>query len=493
MNEEKELTDIEKELLEQELKDLLRKLDNRQRNYSILDTKIERIPKQKELFWDFKERLKLQIEQRIRFYLYYGWNGAGKTAIWTYITALLAIGWDCERLGLPYIGSKKNIWVGTKSGSNVKWVIHPYFLWEWSMSRIPQELIEKVNMDNGILKSIIMKNGCKIQFITYDQGSENLQGWNPDWILLDEEPTNVDVWSELKARTRNPKCEMLITMTPLNGLTKVYEFFFEQRDEVLSKACKTYRVSSLDNPFTDKTWTRGMTEEEYRLRVEGSFENPTWLVFNQFFRTRNVVPHFNPYLMGHRDDLKFYRGIDFGVSHPTAVIWLCQDIDDNLYIFDELEEQSMLLGDIVDKVNMKSAWYEFEYTVRDSSSAREWMEIAKLGLRTVPADKNTKGINDMSNRRSWIFLMNDLFNKGKLLISSNCQKLIRELETHYYKEGGKKDGEVNKEGDDLLDALRYTIFLIKKNNSINRKSILERKADEIWRNRESNISWLRLM
>ena len=92
---------------------------------------------------------------------------------------------------------------------------------------------------------------------------------------MDEEPTNVDVWAELKARTRNPKCEMLITMTPLNGLTKVYEFFFEQKDSILKGACKTYRVSSLDNPFTDKTWTRGMTEEEYRLRVEGTFENPT--------------------------------------------------------------------------------------------------------------------------------------------------------------------------------------------------------------------------
>lgn len=44
------------------------------------------------------------------------------------------------------------------------------------MARIPPELIEKVNMDNGILKAIYMKNGCKIQFVTYDQGSENLQG-----------------------------------------------------------------------------------------------------------------------------------------------------------------------------------------------------------------------------------------------------------------------------------------------------------------------------
>jgi len=138
----------------------------------------------------------------------------------------------------------------------------------------------------------------------------------------------------------------------------------------------------------------------------------------------------------------------------------------------------MLLSDIVDKVNQKSAWFDIEYTVRDSASAREWMEVAKLGLRTVPADKNTKWVNEMSNRRSGILLINDLFHKGKLLISDRCVRLIRELETHFYKEGGKKDWEVNKEGDDLLDALRYVIFLIKKNNSINKKSILIRDVEK---------------
>lgn len=466
----------EKQILEDELKYLLTQIELRKNKYAIMEADLTKIKKQQELFNDFKDRLSQPINKRKRFYLYYWWNGSWKTFLSTYITSLLAIGNDCEKYWLPYIWTKKNIWVGTKSWNNVKTTIDPYFLWNWSFSKIPDELIDKITKDNWILKAIHLKNWCKITFITYDQWSENLQGWSPDFIILDEEPTNEDVWGELKARTRNPKCEMLISMTPLNWLTKVYSFFFEQTDEELKSACNIYRVSSLDNPYTDKTWTRGMTEEEYRLRVEGSFENPTWLVYNSFFRTRNVVPHFNPYLMWDRNDLKFYRGIDFGVSHPTACIWIAQDLDDNLYIFDELEEGWMLLSDIVDRVNQKSLGYEFEYTVRDSASSREWMEVAKLWLKTVPADKLTKWVNDMSNRRSWILLINDLFNKGKLLVSDKCTRLIRELETHYYKEGWKKDWEVNKEGDDLLDALRYVIFLIKKNNSITKSPLLMRMS-----------------
>ena len=476
---------FDREAAELELKELLVQLDERKRNYWILDVDVVNgkqgfpcIPQQAKLFQDFQARLSVPISDRHRYMLYYGWNGAGKTFIGAYICTLLAIGHKCEQYGLPFIGSKKNIWIATKSGNNVKTTIDKYMLGDNSPTRIPKELVKTERRDNGILKGIVLTNGCKINVVTYDQGREAIQGDTPDFLWMDEEPTNYDVWTELRMRTRWADCETLITMTPLSGLTPVYQFFFEQvSDEVKSKS-RIYKVSALDNPHTDKTVTKGLTEEEYRLRVEGSFENPTWLVYNEFFRTRNVVPHFDPYLMcADRNDVKFYRGIDFGVSHPTACVWLAQDLDDNIYIFDEMEESNMLLSTIVEHINKKSSWMTFEYTVRDSSASREWKEVANLWLRTVPADKIMK-VNDMSNRRAWILLMNDLFNKGKLLISSNCQKLIRELETHYYKEDWKKDWEVNKEGDDLLDALRYVIFLIKKNNSINKKSLIEREYEK---------------
>lgn len=477
--------EFDKDLAERELKELLIQLDNRKRNFGILDVDVINgknwkppIAKQAELFQNFRDRLSIAISDRIRYMLYYGGNGAGKTFIGAYVVALLAIGHDCEKYWLPFIGSKKNIWVATKSGNNVKTTIDKYLLGEGSPTRIPEGLISKVNKDNQILKGITMKNGCKINIVTYDQGRENVQGDTPDFLWMDEEPTNEDVWTELRFRTRWADCETLITMTPLSGLTPVYRFFFEQTSEEVQAKSKVYKVSSLDNPHTDKTVTKGLTEEEYRLRVEGSFENPTWLVYNEFFRTRNVVPHFEPSLMAiNYDGVKYYRGIDFGTSHPTACVWVAQDTDDNFYVFDELEEANMLLSDIVDRVNQKSIWYDFEYTVRDSAAKREGLEIQKLGIRTVPADKHSKWANDMSNRRSGILIMNELFNKGKLLISNRCQKLIRELETHYYKDGGKKDGEVNKEGDDLLDALRYTLYMVRKNNSINKKSILIRDVE----------------
>lgn len=491
----------EREQRESELKELLRMIEERKMNYGLMDVDIinwvkwkKPIAKQVELFTDFRDRLSTPLAERIRYMLYYGWNGAWKTFIWSYICVLLALGHDTQKYWLPFIGAKKNIWIATKSGNNVKTTIHKYLLWEGSPTRIPPEMVKRAHVDNNILKGIYLTNGCKINIVTYDQGREAIQGDTPDFLWMDEEPTNEEVWTELRFRTRWESCETLITMTPLSGLTPVYRFFFEQQSQEVKDKSRVYHVSAMDNPHTDKTLTKGLTEEEYRLRVEGSFENPTGLVYNEFFRSRNVVPHFDPKMLAwnYWDKVKFYRGIDFWTSHPTAVVWVAQDIDDNFYIYDELEVKDMPLSNIVDLVNQKSIWYDFEYTIRDSASAREGLEVAKLGLKTVKANKHEKGANDMSNRRTGIMLLNDMMSKWKLLISDRCQRLIRELETHYYKEDGtttrRKDGEVNKWDDDLLDALRYVIFMVKKNNSITWKSIFEREYEKKYSPREK-IRW----
>jgi hypothetical protein len=51
---------------------LLAKLDDRRRNYGLLDSDMSRIPKQKQLFEDLLARLDVPLKDRKMFYLYYG-------------------------------------------------------------------------------------------------------------------------------------------------------------------------------------------------------------------------------------------------------------------------------------------------------------------------------------------------------------------------------------------------------------------------------------
>lgn len=251
---------------------------------------------------------------------------------------------------------------------------------------------------------------------------------------------------------------MVAALTPLSGLTRVYDFFFKGNDEDFKKKCRMYHVNSLDNPHTDKTWTKGLTEEEFRLRVLGSFEAPTGLVYREFSRSKNVIPHMDPReLQGAR----FYRGLDFGVSHPTGVVFLAVDEDENFYVWDEIYESNLLIKDLHAKILKKSNGYHFIRNVADSAAKRERTELKALGFDTIPADKHSKGENEMSNRRWTIMLLNQLLHDGKLFVSDRCKNLINEFESHYYKDGNR-DGEVIKTEDDLLDSLRYVISNVKR-------------------------------
>jgi hypothetical protein len=91
----------------------------------------------------------------------------------------------------------------------------------------------------------------------------------------------------------------------------------------------------------------------------------------------------------------------------------------------------------------------------------------------------------MSNRRTWILMLNTMFKNGKIMISDKCTMLIKELETHYYKENGQKDWEVNKVWDDLIDALRYLIFMIKKNSNNQSKFFLDKFKQEYKTNKSN--------
>jgi len=167
---------------------------------------------------------------------------------------------------------------------------------------------------------------------------------------MDEEPRDNDILKEALARTRVKGSFMLFTMTPLAGNTPVIELFSEENYAFLPYT-KKFLVSALDNPFADNTFANGLTEEEYRQRILGIATSSTGLVYNQFNRHSHVIKHINPKEI---PNAKYYRGLDFGTSHPTGVVFLSVDDDNNIYIFDEFYKSNCLLSNILKEVNEKS-------------------------------------------------------------------------------------------------------------------------------------------
>lgn len=465
--------------MSQELQAMLLELEERTKKYWLVDYK-EIIKEQ--------EELKEAVQSWVYKYLwYFWWNGSGKTAQWACIVSKLALWYEgCKKYNIIPIWEKKLIWVWTESGANIQSTIEPYLLWEGSITRIPPEEIERTQYDNQILKEIEMKNGAIVKMFTYDQWRRRVQWWTPDFIWCDEEPTKDDIWKELLARNRSKNCQTLLTMTPLSWRTPVYEFFFENKSEALAKVCKTWFVDSRKNKATDHTWMEWLSPEEIEMRVLWQFVAPTWLVYPHFNRHRNITPHIVPSVNTLWNNVKYYRSLDFWVSHPTAVLFFAVDEDENIYVFDEVYESNMLMQDLASIIKKKSSLIKFEYTLGDSAAARERLELNNLGINIIPADKFSRWENEMSNRRAGIMKVNNLLYNGKLIVSNNCKNLINEFEQHYYKDGAK-DWEVIKVNDDLLDALRYFIFSYKTTKVSTRK---ETEYEKRWKEKSKQRNLL---
>lgn len=444
-----------------ELLKLMEVLDERQKDYWITSVKLQE--HQSQVIPFIRERIEIdwfQVPEK-KFLLFQGWNGSGKTMLLMYITVCLALWELTHSYWLPYLGKKKNIWIVTKSGSNVETTILPYILWDYSKTRIPPDAIKHIKNNNARAEVITLNNGCKIRVLTYDQGRERLQWGTPDFIGIDEEPTDKWVWDEIMVRARDPQAQILLSMTPLSGFTPVYDFFYESQVTEWVDRRKTFLVSSLDNKHADHSWLLMLPEEERKARMYGQFVPTTGLVFSSFNRNEHIVNHFHPEELWF--GTRYYAGLDFWVNHPTAFVMIAIDTDENIYVFDWFCKSNMLLSDIASEIKRlrREYWVELEYTVADSAAKRERTELKKFWIKTTPADKWSKWENGESNRKAGILKMNQLFYSSKLYISDKLSRsLVKELETHHYKDNGR-DWDVVKENDDFIDALRYVIWSLK--------------------------------
>lgn len=101
---------------------------------------------------------------------------------------------------------------------------------------IPKDRISNLRMKAGVpdaVDSFKVKHESggwsRIGFLSYDQKRRAFQGTSKDIILLDEEPPN-DVYSECVMRTMTTDGMVLVTATPLLGLSEFIQEFMDNAD-----------------------------------------------------------------------------------------------------------------------------------------------------------------------------------------------------------------------------------------------------------------------
>ncbi len=235
----------------------------------------------------------------------------------------------------------------------------------------------------GIYSWVELKNGSRINFKSYEQGRAKFQGAAKRLIWFDEEPPH-DIFEECLVRQEaGQPLDVILTMTPIKGMTWVYDEIYMNTDPEL------YYISQAgwnDNPFLTEEqkdlMSRGLTKEALVVRRHGKFTKRVGLVCNWWDR--------EVHLRGYQDfpqHWTYYEVLDGGYSDPAAWLLIGIDHDDSVHVMDGFREPYLTTEDIKRIRNTKTGGINIRRGFCDSDNPRLQLELKALGMDLTPVSK----------------------------------------------------------------------------------------------------------
>ncbi len=326
---------------------------------------------------------------------------------------------------------------------------------------------KKDNLKNGVIDQLIIKNvfggHSIIGFKSCDQGREKFQGSSLDFVWFDEEPPQ-DVYEECVMRVIDKRGDIFGTMTPLKGLTFIYEEIFLNRgnsDQVWYEF-----MEWADNPFLNadeiKALSESMSGDALQTRRFGRFKASSGLVYPEFDENVHVIEPFSvPF------EWQDVISIDPGLNNPLSAHWYCVDFDGNVYVVAEhfeagkdvdyhsnrIKEICRGLGWKTDHKGRISALIDSAANQRTLASAKSVTELFYDNGIVVNPNVNKDMFSGISRVKQYLALKDG---KPRLFVFNCCVNLIRELKSYRWGDGDNP----KKTDDHALDELRY--YLMRK-------------------------------
>lgn len=323
----------------------------------------------------------------------------------------------------------------------------------------------KDNYANGVIDYILVKNVfgtiSKIGFKSCDQGREKFQGTSLDYVWFDEEPPQ-DIYNECRMRVLDKNGDIFATMTPLKGMTFVYDEIFLNKFDDPNIWYEFMQWD--DNPYISEeaknAMKKAMSQDELKSRQYGEFMDCGGRVYTEFDENIHVIEPFDlPYEW--QDKLS----IDPGLKNPLSCHWYAVDYDGNIYVVAEhyesdkdIDYHSQKIHEICKQLNWHTASNGMIEALIDSAANQTTLASVKSVADLFYERKilvNTNVCKDVFSgiQRVKSYLKN-AYGETKLYIFNTCKNLIREIKSYRW---GKGDSPV-KVDDHSMDELRYYIM-----------------------------------
>ena len=390
----------------------------------------------------------------------FGGNRTGKTECGAVEAVYLARGIH------PYRKNRKNVcgWVVSLSQQVQRDVAQEKILSYLNPRYIVDIVMLSGRKDNpsaGIIDRIVVKNELGgtsvIGFKSCDQGREKFQGTSLDFVWFDEEPPK-DIYDECKMRVLDKRGDIFGTMTPLKGLTFIYDEIYLNARQDPEVWCEFMEWA--DNPYLSKAeveaYSKSLSEDQLESRRYGRFTEGSGPVYGEFDENIHVIEPF-PVPPEWQDAIS----IDPGLHNPLSAHFYAVDYDGNVYVVAEhfeaeknVDHHAAKLFEIAEKIGWKKdrqgrleAYIDSAAEQRTLNGMKSVQELFyECGIAT-----NSKVNKDLF---SGIAQVKRYLKNKQLFIFKNCTNLIREIKAYRWDSGDRP----KKTDDHALDELRYYLM-----------------------------------
>lgn len=355
--------------------------------------------------------------------------------------------------------------------------------WRRLLSLLPKHFIKTVN-NNKLQVELVM--GSIIKMMSADN-PDYLRGVKLHGIVWEEAAFIKNgkwIWDEiicnqLGAIGDEEGGPAFFISSPNTDGRNWYSSFYEEalRKKSLGDTdWDAFHFTVWDNPLYRKEviqkWKDEMTEDTWEVAFMANESAHAGQIINEFNYSLHVKNFENP------KDSFLNRSIDWGISHPTACLWMYTDLKTNcVYVSDEYKKSGKGIDESCAIIKQITGKRTVEWTVlgkdlfrRDKFNPNrlEANEFFKYGVPVMPSDTRSVGYD----------VMKMFFKKNMILIHPKCKDLIREI----------KDVQWGDEvGEDLMDTLRYG--LLRVHDIYFRGNLINKEVEQPKRNpRENNFN-----
>lgn len=359
-----------------------------------------------------------------------------------------------------------NAWVSGVTGESTRdnpqrWLYGK--IGERGAGMIPNDAITDSSPRRGLadaLDTLIVRHGgggdiaagrSQIGFKSYDQGREKWQGPTKQLIWDDEEPDE-DIYTEGLTRTNVGMGLMMLTFTPLKGMSSVVKRFLLEQSPMRHVTQMTIDDAEHYTQAERDAIVSAYPAHEREARAKGVPTMGSGRVFpieEQLLKCESFeIPQHWPQI----------GGIDFGWDHPSAAVRLAWDRDnDVIYVIGchrAREQTPLMFATTVKPWGIWLPWaWPHDGLQHDKGSGEQLAKQYKdHGLKMI-GERAT--FEDGSNGvEAGIAEMFDRMQTARLKVFSHLNDWWEEFRLYH-----RKDGLIVKKGDDLMSATRYGIMM----------------------------------